>query len=65
VFEFIGVDEDFKIADLTARNISANRTNVDQTVYDYLKNYFRPYNQALYQLISQDFGWDSEQPESI
>jgi len=58
VFAFIGVNSDFQITDLEARNISPNRTKVDDEVYQYLDHYFLPHNQALNELVGQDFGWD-------
>ena len=57
VFRFLGVDPDFTIEDTSARNISRNRTEVSPAVYHYLNQFFRPYNEELYQHIGQEFDW--------
>jgi hypothetical protein len=57
VFEFVGVDPDYTVANLKPRNVAANKTDVDPAVYAYLDDYFRPHNEALYELIGQDYGW--------
>ena len=56
-FDFLGVDSNYKVLDLQPKNIANNRIKVDQTVYDYLNGFFRPYNEALYELLGEDFGW--------
>jgi Sulfotransferase domain len=57
VFEFIGVDKEFKIADLKPRNVASNRFEIEPKVYEYLNNFFLPHNQALYELVGQNYGW--------
>jgi hypothetical protein len=57
IFDFVGADTDFRIDDIRARNIGYNRVECDARVYDYLDNYFLPHNQALYELVGEDFGW--------
>ncbi len=57
VFEFVGVDTEFKVKDLRPRNVASNRGEVDQKVYEYLNSYFLPHNQALYELIGENYGW--------
>jgi hypothetical protein len=58
VFDFIGVDKKFKIQDLEARNVANNRSEVEPEVYKYLNTFFLPYNQALYELVGQNYGWE-------
>jgi hypothetical protein len=57
VCEFIGVDKAFKIPDLEARNVASNRHEIEPKVYEYLNNFFLPNNQALYELVGEDYGW--------
>ena len=57
VFEFVGVDPSFQVPNLNARNVGSNRKSVQDDVYQYLKDYFEPHNQDLYQLLGDDFGW--------
>jgi hypothetical protein len=57
VFSFLGVDPQFQVKDLKPRNVASNRSQVAPEVYEYLDSYFRPHNQALYELIGQDYGW--------
>ena len=60
VFEFVGVDSQFQVPDLRPHNVGSNRTRIDPEVYEFLKDHFRPHNEALYRLIGQDLGWGSE-----
>ena len=57
VFEFVGVDTEFKVKDLRPRNVANNRSEVDPKVYEYLNSYFLPHNQALYELVGENYGW--------
>ncbi len=57
VFRFIGVDADFRARDLEPRNVSSNRTRVDDRVYSYLNEYYRDENETLQNLLGLDFGW--------
>ena len=57
VFDFVGVDTEFTVTDLKPRNVGSNRTEISQDVHEYLEDYFRPHNQALYELVGQNYGW--------
>lgn len=57
VFEFIDVDPDFVVKDLKPKNTGSNRQDVDASVRAYLDDYFRPHNQALYELLGEDLNW--------
>lgn len=57
VFQFVGVDTEFVVDDLKPRNVGKNRTGVDQEVYEYLNDFFRPHNQKLYELTGENYGW--------
>lgn len=56
-FRFVGVDDAFRPRNLKPRNVARNRSAVDEAAVAYLKEYFREPNQALYELLQQDFGW--------
>jgi hypothetical protein len=58
VFEFVGVDASFQVPNLQARNVGSNRKSVQADVYQYLRDYFEPHNEELYQLLGERFGWD-------
>ncbi|HUN22197.1 MAG TPA: sulfotransferase domain-containing protein [Anaerolineales bacterium] len=47
VYDFIGVDSRQTVKNLSARNISENRTKVDSKIYDYLNEYFYDANVLL------------------
>ena len=57
VFEFLGVDENFQCPDLSPRNVGKNKAPVPKEVYEYLNEYFKPYNRRLYSYLNRDFGW--------
>ncbi len=57
VFEFVGIDAEFRVGDLKPRNVGRDKAKVGPEVYSYLDDYFAPHNQALYRLIGQGFDW--------
>ena len=57
MFRFIGVQTDIEISDITPRNVSQDVGEASQEVQDYLREYFREPNQALYSLLGRDFSW--------
>ena len=57
VFDFVSVDADFKVPNLTPRNVGTGRSEVSPAVREFLDEYFKPFNQALYDLTGQNFGW--------
>jgi hypothetical protein len=59
IFRFVGVDATVSIGDLSPRNVARNRSSVPASVYDYLREYFRKPNEALYELLGEDFGWQN------
>lgn len=56
-FEFLGVDADFHVPDVRPRSRGWPKQEVPADVRKYLDDYFRPHNQALYELTGRDFGW--------
>ena len=57
VFKFLEVNENFEVTDIKPRNVGLKKTRVDAEVYDYLTDFFRPHNQALCELLGEDFDW--------
>jgi hypothetical protein len=57
IHQFVGVDTEFTIRDLRARNVATDKHKVEPSVYRYLEDYFRPHNQMLYELIGENYGW--------
>jgi hypothetical protein len=57
VFDFVGVDAGYKVGDVAPRNIGRSKSEIPGAVNDYLNEYFRPHNQALYELTKINFGW--------
>jgi hypothetical protein len=57
VFEFVGVDPSFAVPNRTKRNVGENKEHVEPRVRAYLDEFFRPHNQALYELVGKNFGW--------
>jgi hypothetical protein len=58
IFEFVGVDPKIKIPCLTRQNVRSGQTQIDPEITQALREFFRPHNQALYDLLGKDFGWD-------
>jgi len=57
VFNFIEIDPEFAINDLSPRNVANNRSEVTPDIYHYLDDYFRSHNELLYELIGENFEW--------
>jgi hypothetical protein len=58
IFEFTGVDPQVKIPCLTRQNVGSGQTKIDPEITQNLREFFRPHNEALYDLIGKNFGWD-------
>ncbi len=57
VFDFVGVDTQFKAENLKPINVAGNRSIVSSEVHEYLDEFFLPHNQALYELLGENCGW--------
>ncbi len=57
VYEFLGVDPDYEVRDLTPRQVGYNREPVAAAVYDYLNEYYKPHNEDLFRFIGEEFDW--------
>jgi len=58
ILNFVSVEGDFSLLDEEAKNVSDNRTRVDEAVYEYLDDYFISHNQQLFSLLGEDYGWN-------
>lgn len=56
-FEFVGVDPDFKVPHLEARNVGHGKSEAGAEVLGYLDAHFRPHNEALRAHLGIDYGW--------
>ena len=53
--KFLGLPE-YKLSTYRAFN-AGHRSSMDKSMRKYLTNYFRPYNEELYELLGLDYGW--------
>lgn len=60
IYEFIEVDPSFTNSDLSPRNVGRNRAQIDGEIRHELEQYFYEPNQALYDLLQEDLGWENE-----
>lgn len=42
------------------KNISPKRPPMFNSTFTLLKEFYKPYNKMLYELLGEDFGWDSD-----
>jgi len=61
VFDFLGIDSDFKVPNLTPRNVGIPRGE-DVEMRDRLADYFAPHNQRLEELLGISYGWSGQTP---
>ena len=47
VFNFVGVNPNFKVKNLKPKNIGRKKESVSNEVYNYLNDYFKSHNEAL------------------
>lgn len=58
LYNFVGVDPEFKPARLRARNVAKQRPCVDPEAVALLRETYRPYNRLLWEWLGCSFGWD-------
>jgi hypothetical protein len=56
-FEFVGVDPDYRVRHLGARNVGQKQPKADLDVMEHLDAHFRPHNESLRAHLGIDFGW--------
>jgi hypothetical protein len=57
VLDFLGLKR-FSPFDFQARNVGSNKLDIDPTIYQELNNYFKPYNEELFESLNRRFDWD-------
>ena len=57
IFNFLGVEQDCEVGDLTPINVGSNKFSPESDIYQYLDDYYSLHNQALYDLLGDNFGW--------
>ncbi|HSS98939.1 MAG TPA: sulfotransferase domain-containing protein [Terriglobales bacterium] len=59
VFEFAEIDSAFQIKNLQRKNVGSGKKEVSQELTSYLGEYFAPHNNRLFDLLGEDYGWNS------
>jgi len=54
---FLNINNKYEFANLKPRNIGYNKHSVEDSVRDYLIQYYRPHNQRLCNLLNQKISW--------
>lgn len=57
VFEFVGLKPHGDV-DLSPKNVGMKKSPESDEGYKLLKKYFRPYNEQLYELTGERYGWE-------
>jgi hypothetical protein len=57
ICSFLGIEPPPAEMDLSKRNVGKLEKHVPPGLEEYLNDYFRPYNQELYDLLGVDYGW--------
>jgi len=57
IYRFLGVDSKIEVSDLSPKQVGFNREPVSDAVYEYLNDYYKPYNQELFEYIGKEFDW--------
>ena len=57
VQNFLNIDSFNSFDNLTAKNVGNYNANLPSGLYDYLENYFKPFNLKLKMLIGEEFKW--------
>lgn len=58
VWDFIGVDQNFFVPDLTTKQKGKNKKNMSPDVLNYLRSYYNEPNQRLFELLGRSFNWN-------
>jgi len=56
LYEFLSIDSDFVPGDLWPRK-PGHYNNIDASILEYLRTYYRPHNEALYSHLGRRFNW--------
>ncbi len=59
IFSFLEVNAGFVPHRVVAQNLGGRAPGVPESVYEYLQKYFEPHNEALFQLLGRNLGWNA------
>ncbi|HOU98655.1 MAG TPA: sulfotransferase [Bacteroidales bacterium] len=57
IFAFLGIDTHFYLREINLLNVGTNKKDVPQDVISYLNDYFKPYNEELFNLLGYKIDW--------
>ncbi|MCB1679470.1 MAG: sulfotransferase domain-containing protein [Halioglobus sp.] len=57
VCKFLGIAEEFALDNLAPANVGGNRSDVAPATYQYLNDYFKPYNEQLFEFLGERYNW--------
>jgi hypothetical protein len=57
IFAFIGVSTNHALRDTSPKHVAKNKHELAPEIRPYLDSFFQAHNEALYDLIGEDFGW--------
>ena len=59
IYHFLGIESNYIVKDFTPKNVTSDsvKSYISEDVYQYLNDYFEPFNRELYELIDHDFNW--------
>lgn len=57
LFKFLNIATDVEIEDTRAKNVNPIKKNVPKKVYEYLDNFYKPYNEELREILSGRVFW--------
>jgi hypothetical protein len=57
IFAFLNIDTQFYLREISLLNVGTNKKDVSQEVISYLNDYFKPYNEDLFDLLGYKIDW--------
>lgn len=57
VYNFLQISNDFYLREVALWNVGTNKQEVPNEVISYLTNYFKPFNNDLYNLLGYEINW--------
>lgn len=57
VCRFLEIEENLYLREITLYNVGTNKVPVDREIIEYLENYFKPYNEKLFDLLGYKIEW--------
>ncbi len=57
IYAFLGIDTQFYLREINLFNVGTNKQEVPKEVINYLNDYFKPYNEELFDLLGYKIDW--------